>query len=229
VVAYGRVSATVAYSPAAYTSQIDDHFTTSDLPSYTQVQSVVTSGTGEAAPAWTVGGGQASAAAPGPWFGFLVSGTAPATAQATAVVDAKTLDSGATNHNSGVFVGLVKDPSNYIVVWYNTYFHTSGEDLVLNGVLQPPGFHVACCASVTLRPGDRFAFALSGNTVTSYYQAGGTGPWTPLESTSVAPLLDLTSPAALAQYRYAFGLRGDSGAMAVSRLFAGSAVGSGRS
>jgi hypothetical protein len=222
VVAYGRVSASVAYSPAAYTSQIDDHFTAGDLPSYTQIQSVVTSGTGETAPAWTVGGGQASATAPNPWFGFLVSGTAPATAQATAVVDAKALDSGAANHSSGVFVGLVKDPSDYVMVWYNTYFHTSGEDLVLNGVLQPPGFHVACCASVTLQPGDRFAFALSGNTVTSYYQAGGSGPWTPLESTSVAPLLDLTSPATLAQYHFAFGLRGDSGAMAVSRFFAGS-------
>ncbi len=221
------MSATVAYSPAAYTSQIDDHFTPGDLPSYTQIQPVVTAGTGEAPPAWTVGGGQASATASQPWFGFLLSGTAPASSQATAVVDAKALDSGVTNHSSGIFVGLVRDPSNYVMVWYNTYYHTSGEDLVLNGVLQPPGFHVACCASVTLQPGDRFAFALSGNTVTSYYQAGGTGPWTPLESTSVAPLLDLTNPATLAGYHFAFGLRGDSGAMAISRFFAGSTAAGG--
>ncbi len=37
-----------------------------------------------------------------------------------------------------------------------------------------------------------------------------------------APLLDLTSPATARQYHFAFGLRGDSGAMAVSRFGAGS-------
>jgi hypothetical protein len=222
VAAYGRVSATVAYSPAAYSSQIDDHFAAGDLPSYSQVQPAVTGGTGEVAPGWTVGGGEATAAAAQPWFGFLVSGAAPASPESTAVVDVKALDSGATNHNSGVFVGLVKDPSDYIMVWYNSYYHTSGEDLVLDGVLQPPGFQVACCADVTLQPGDRFAFALDGNTVTSYYQSGGSGPWTRLESTSVAPLLDLTSAATRSAYHFAFGLRGDSGTMALSRFFAGS-------
>jgi hypothetical protein len=222
-VAYGRVSVTVAYSPAAYASQIDDHFSTSDLSGYTQVQSSVTAGTGEVAPQWTAGGGQATATAAQPWFGFLVSPTAPASPAATAVVDVKALDSGVVNHSSGVFVGLVRDPDNYIMVWYNSYYHSSGQDLVLNGVLQPPGFPVACCADVTLQPGDRFAFALDGNTVTSYDQPGGSGPWTELESTSVAPLLDLTDPATLAQYHFAFGLRGDSGTMAVSRFWAGSA------
>ena len=163
--------------------------------------------TGEVAPTWSVGGGQASATAAQKWFGFLISSAAPTTPQATAVVDVKALDSGATNHYSAVFVGLVKDSSDYIMVWYSTYYHTSGEDLVLNGVLQPAGFQVACCADVILQPGDRFAFALDGNTVTSYYQANGSGPWTELESTSVAPLLDLTNPATLAEYHFAFGLR----------------------
>jgi hypothetical protein len=225
VIAYGRVSATVAYSPDAYTSQLDDEFTTDDLAAYTQVSSSVTSSTGEVAPTWTVGGGAAAATSAEPWYGFLVSGTAPATSQATAVVDIKALGSGAVNHNSGVFVGLVKDASDYIMFWYNDYYDTVGEDLVLNGVLQPPGFQVACCADVTLQPGDRFAFTLSGNTVTSFYQSGGTGPWTELESTSVAPLLDLTDPATLSQYHFAFGLRGDSGGMAVSRFMAGSMSG----
>jgi hypothetical protein len=222
IVAYGRVSATVAYSPDAYVSQLNDQFTTDDLSSYAQVRSVVTNSTGEVSPTWTIGGGQASATAAQPWFGFLVSGTAPTAPEATAVVDVTALDSGAVNHNSGVFVGLVKDASDYIMVWYNSYYHTSGEDLVLNGVLQPPGFQVACCADVTLQPGDRFAFTLNGNTVTSYYQSGGTGPWTELESTSVAPLLDLTAPATLSEYHFAFGLRGDSGEMALSRFMGGS-------
>jgi hypothetical protein len=224
-VAYGRIAATVAYSPVAYTTQVSDPFTSDDLSSYTQVRPTVTSGTGELPPTWTIGGGQAAATAGQPWFGFLRSGTAPATPEATAVVDVKALDSGAVNNSSGVFAGLVKDASDYIMVWYNSYYHTSGEDLVLNGVLQPPGFQVACCADVTLRPGDRFAFALNGDTVTSYYQAGGAGPWTELESTSVAPLLDLTSPGTLSQYHFAFGLRGDSAGMAVSRFEAGSMPG----
>lgn len=160
------MAATVAYSPDAYAPQVSDPFATDDLSSYTQVRSVVTNSTGEVSPTWTIADGQASSAAAQSWFGFLVSGTAPATPQATAVVDVKALDSGAVN-NSGVFAGLVKDVSDYIMVWYNSYYFTSGEDLMLNGVLQPPGFQVVCCADVTLQPGDRFAFALDGNTVTS--------------------------------------------------------------
>ena len=37
------------------------------------------------------------------------------------------------------------------MVWYNSYRHWSGEDLVLNGVPQPLGFQVAC-ADVILQP-----------------------------------------------------------------------------
>ena len=128
----------------------------------------------------------------------------------------------AINHNSGVFAGLIKDSSDQVMVWYNSHYHTSGVEMVLNGVMNPPGFQVACCADVILRPGDRFAFTLDGNTVTSYYQVNGSGPWTELESTSVAPLLDLTNPATLAEYHFAFGLAGDRGAMAVGRFFVGS-------
>ena len=222
-VAYGRVAATVAYSPTAYSSQIDDQFSSSaDLSNYRQLQSSVTSGTGEVAPTWSIGGGLASATAAQPWFGFLQSGVAPTSADSTAVVQVQALDSGSVNNSSGVFAGLVKDSSNYVMVWYNSYFHTSGEDLVVNGVLQPPGFPVACCADVTLQPGDHFAVAFSGNTLTSYYQSGSSGPWTELESASVAPLLDLTDPATRAQYHFAFGLRGDSAGQQLSRFQAGS-------
>ncbi len=222
-IAYGRVAAIVAYSPGAYRSQLDDQFTSAaDLGNYTQLQSSVTSGTGEVAPTWSLGNGLASATAAQPWFGFLVSGAAPASANSTAVVQVQALGSGSVNNSSGVFAGLVKDSSNYVMVWYNSYFHTSGEDLVLNGVLQPPGFQVACCADVTLQPGDHFAVAFSGNTLTSYYQSGSSGPWTKLESTSVAPLLDLTDPTTRSEYHFAFGLRGDSAGQQLSRFQAGS-------
>ena len=223
VVAYGRVTATVAYSPAAYSSQIDDQFSSAaDLGNYTQLQSSVTAGTGEVAPTWSIGGGLASATAAKPWFGFLVSKVAPSSSDSTAEVQVQALDSGAVNNSSGVFTGLVKDADNYVMVWYNSYFHTSGEDLVLNGVLQPSGFQAACCADVTLQPGDHFAVAFSGNTLMSYYQSGSSGPWIELESASVAPLLDLTDAETRAEYHFAFGLRGDSGAMQLSRFQAGS-------
>jgi hypothetical protein len=67
-----------------------------------------------------------------------------------------------------------------------------------------------------MNAGDRFALEVSGNTITSWVEPGGTGGWQELLSTTVAPLLDLTSPAVLAQYHYTFGLRGDSGTTAAA-------------
>ena len=91
---HGAPSA-VAYSPAAYASQIDDHFTTGDLSSYTPIRSVVAAILREAAaPVWSVGSGQASATAAQPWYGALISSAAATTPQATALVDVKALDSG---------------------------------------------------------------------------------------------------------------------------------------
>jgi hypothetical protein len=63
------------------------------------------------------------------------------------------------------------------------------------------------------------ALVLAGNTVSSFAQTGGSGSWTPLTSTTIAPNLDLTDPTTRARYHYAFGLRGDSGTLAASRLF----------
>jgi NPCBM-associated, NEW3 domain of alpha-galactosidase/F5/8 type C domain/Trehalase len=210
--------AQVAFSLAPFTDvQVDDHFTASDLPSYTQIQPAVTAGTGEIAPTWTLGAGQAQASAAQPWFGMLQSGVAPSSDQSVAVVDPAKLLGDAKNQDS-VFVGLAKDAGDYVMTWYNNVSHTSGFDLVQNGVLEPAGFQAYCCASVTINPGDRFALQLSGNTITSWVEPGGTGPWQELLSTTVAPLLDLTDPAVLEQYHYTFGLRGDSGTMAAAQF-----------
>jgi hypothetical protein len=67
---------------------------------------------------------------------------------------------------------------------------------------------------VLRQAGDQFALEVSGNQITSWVEPGGTGPWQQLQSTTVAPMLDLTNPATLAEYHFTFGLRGDSGAMA---------------
>jgi len=208
--------ARVAFSLAPFTDVgVNDHFTSDDLPDYTQVQPGVTTSTGEIEPTWTVGGGQAQAGAGQPWFGMLASGTAPTSDQSVAVVDpAKFL--GDAKSQDSVFVGLAKDATDYVMAWYNNVSHTSGFDLVQNGVLEPAGFQSYCCANVTMNAGDQFALELSGNTITSWVEPGGTGAWQELQSTTVAPLLDLTNPAVLAQYHFTFGLRGDSGTMAAA-------------
>jgi len=175
----------------------------------------VTASTGEIEPAWTVGGGQAQAAAGQPWFGLLQSGTAPASDESVAVVAPAKLLGDAKSQDS-VFVGLAKDAGDYVMAWYNNVSHTSGFDLVQNGVLEPAGFQSYCCADVTMNAGDRFALEVSGNAITSWVEPGGAGAWQELLSTTVAPLLDLTSPAVLAQYHFTFGLRGDSGTMAAA-------------
>jgi hypothetical protein len=126
------------------------------------------------------------------------------------VVDVGSFIGDATTQDS-VFTGLVKDSTDYVMAWYNNVSHTSGFDLNLGGVLEPSGFQGSCCADVTLNPGDRFALEVSGDTITSWAEPGGTGPWQELLSTTVAPLLDLADPAVLAQYHFAFGLRGDAG------------------
>jgi hypothetical protein len=209
----------VAFSLAPFTDvQVNDEFTTNDLADYTQLHPTVTQGyiiPGETAPAWSISGGQASASASAPWFGMLQSAAAPASDESVAVVtpakflgDAKTQDS--------VFVGLAKDDEDYVMTWYNNVSHTVGFDLNMGGVLEPSGFQSSCCADITINAGDRFALEVSGNTITSWAEPGGTGPWQELLSTSVSPLLDLTSPEVLAQYHFTFGLRGDSGAMAAS-------------
>jgi hypothetical protein len=205
----------VEFSLAPFTDVgVSDSFTSDDLSDYTQLQPTVTQGyqiPGETAPTWTAGSGSATASnAAEPWFGVLQSRAAPASDQAVSMVDVGSFIGDAKTQDS-VFTGLVKDSTDYVMAWYNNVSHTSGFDLNLGGVLEPSGFQGSCCADVTLSPGDRFALEVSGDTITSWTEPGGTGPWQELLSTTVAPLLDLTDPAVLAQYHYAFGLRGDAG------------------
>jgi hypothetical protein len=219
VVSYGRATVDIGLSLSGYgTVQLDDGFTSDDLSSYTEILPSVTAGSGELQPAWTLGGGLASATATQPYFGVLQSALAPAVPQAVTYVEVGQLLAQAGSQNS-FFAGFLADAGNYVMVWYNGVFQTSGIDLVVDGVLDPPGFANYCCASVTLAAGDRLALVLAGNTVSSFAQTGGSGNWTPLTSTTIAPNLDLTDPTTRAGYHYAFGLRGDSGTLAASRLF----------
>jgi hypothetical protein len=218
--AQARARAQVGLSLGAFSQvQADDHFTGNDLASYSQLHPTVTQGyqiPGETAPAWSIGGGTARASGSQPWFGMLQSAAAPASPQAVAVADPAAFLGKAKTQDS-VFVGFAKDAEDYVMAWYNNVSHTSGFDLNLGGVLQPSGFQ-APGSSVTLHPGDRFALQLSGNSVTSWVQPGGSGAWQELASTTVAPVLDLTNAGVRSQYHFTFGLRGDSGTMAAARF-----------
>lgn len=217
-VTQAEARAQVAFSLAPFTDVgVNDQFGGDDLANYTQLQPAVTSSTGEIEPTWTVGGGQAQATASQKWFGMLRSDTAPTSDESVTVVNPSKLLGDATSQDS-VFVGLAKDAGDYVMAWYNNVSHTSGFDLVQNGVLEPAGFRSYCCADVTMNAGDRFALEVSGDAITSWVEPGGTGAWQELLSTTVAPLLDLTDPAVLAQYHFTFGLRGDSGTMAAASL-----------
>jgi hypothetical protein len=224
-VTQAEARAQVAFSLAPFTDVgVNDSFTSDDLSDYTPIQPAVTTSTGEIEPTWTVGGGSAQASASQKWFGMLQSGTSPASDESVAVVQPSKFLGDATSQDS-VFVGLAENAENYVMTWYNNVSHTSGFDLVQNGVLEPSGFQSYCCADVTMSAGDRLALEVSGNTITSWVQPGGTGAWTELLSTTVAPLLDLTNPAVLGQYHYTFGLRGDSGTMAAASFEGASAPG----
>lgn len=221
---HARAQAQVAFSTAPFTDvQADDHFTTDDLASYTQIHSQITQGyqiPGEIAPTWNVGGGQAAASAGTSYFGMLQDAAAPATSNSVVIVDPGRFLGNATTQDS-VFIGLAADPGDYVMTWYNNVDHLAGFDLAQGGVLEPPGFQNPA-TGVTIKPGDRFALQVAGNTIISWVQPGGTGPWQRLVSTTVAPLLDLTNPSVRAQYHYAFGLRGDSGTMTAVRFEAAS-------
>jgi len=220
-VTQAEARAQVAFSLTPFTDvQVNDQFTANDLPDYAQLGPTVTQGyhiPGETAPTWSTGSGQASASASSsaPWFGMLQSGAAPASDESVAIVQPAKFLGDATTQDS-VFIGLAKDAEDYVMAWYNNVSHTAGFDLNVGGVLEPAGFQSSCCADITMNAGDRFALEVSGNTITSWIEPGGTGPWQELLSTTVAPMLDLTDPATLAEYHFTFGLRGDSGTMAAA-------------
>jgi hypothetical protein len=63
--------------------------------------------------------------------------------------------------------------------------------------------------AVALAPGDRFALAVDGDTITSYASTGGV--WRPLRSATVGPVVTQ-------EHRYGFGVRATTGAITVTGL-----------
>jgi hypothetical protein len=201
----------VAFDPAKYANQlVVDDFSMDTRAAYTVRQPFPD----ETVPTLTAGGGQLRADAGQRFFALLDRGVGGGSTDSVVIVDPARFI-GTAAHEDSLFVGLSRDDTTYLGAWYNNHTHTSGIDVRVNGQLNPAGSGV-CCTPVTLVPGDRLALQVRGTTVTAWADHGGT--WQRLESTDVGPVVDLSDPAVRSAYHAMFGLRGDAGALAVSRF-----------
>uniref|UniRef100_UPI000B278604 galactose-binding domain-containing protein n=1 Tax=Peterkaempfera griseoplana TaxID=66896 RepID=UPI000B278604 len=209
---------TVAFDPDAYPrQQVLDDFGSDSTAQYTARRPFP----GEVVPGLSVHDGALQASAAHRFFTLLDQGTSPASADSVMIVDPSSFIGTATNEDS-LFVGLVRDDTTYLGAWYNNTHHSSGIDVRVNGQLNPGGTG-ACCASVTLVPGDRLAFQTHGTSVTSW--AEHDGHWQRLASVDVGSVVDLSNPSVRASYHVMFGVRGDAGTVAVDRFEARSTDG----
>lgn len=204
VSSYGQVE--VPFDPDAYgKTEVRDDFAADTSASYTAYRP---SG-GEAVPATAVGGGRFAGSGTQPFFGLFAGPAELSSADAAGVVTAGTF-AGTGSAEDSVFVGWVKDADNYVTAWYNNTRKQSGINVRVGGrFLDTPGD-----AALTLKPGDRFALVLSGDTITSYALTGG--QWKRLRTAGIGGTL--ATPQAREGYRYGFGLRGTSGTIAIAGL-----------
>ncbi|MBU2666874.1 discoidin domain-containing protein [Actinoplanes bogorensis] len=186
------------FDPADYPATLwDDDFTTDRLASYR-----VDHPAAEPSPALSVSGGTVTATAGSRAFAVLA---APVTAAATgtAVIVEPSSFAGSSPEDS-LFLGLSTNDGTNALAWYNNFHRTSGADVRVDGNGQPNG---GCCANVQWQAGDRFAVLARSGTLTTWHQRGG-GAWTLIH----------TAPLASVAGNPAFGLRLDSGALAVTRF-----------
>lgn len=191
----------VPFDPEAYpTVDVVDDFTTDTSAEY---RSHRPSGA-EVLPAVTAGDGTLTATGQAPYFGLLSHPVGPSSRNALSMVTVGGFtDSGAPEDS--VFVGWVRDENNYVMAWYNNTRKSSGINVRVNGeFLSTPGD-----ASVTLRPGDRFALTLNGEQITSYAEVGGR--WQLLRSATIGPVMTL-------EHRYGFGVRATAGTISIDDL-----------
>lgn len=164
---------------------------------------------GEAAPEVTVGGGRFAGAGDAPYFGVIAGPAMPSSGQAVSVLTAGSF-TGSGQPEDSVFVGWVKDADNYVTAWYNNTRKQSGINVRVNGSF----LDTSGDAPLELRPGERFALLLSGDTITSYAERDGV--WRPLRSAVIGDVL--ATPEARQGFRYGFGLRASSGTVAIAGL-----------
>jgi hypothetical protein len=160
-----------------------------------------------------------------PFFTLFRTSKSPSAPYAAVIVDVRAFSRSAINQNS-VYAGLIKDESNYVVAWYNHATKKAGFDVAVNGTVTK-----LAETSATLTAPVRFAFVLNSKEITALADEGGGqfDGWKPVANypnatpeypdPAIAPGLsqyvDLRDPNVLTQYKYGFGVRGDSGATIV--------------
>lgn len=114
-----------------------------------------------------------------------------------------------------VMAGLVRDAENYIVATYNRATSRVAIDVVLGGRRNRLNE-----ATLVARGPFTFSFVLNENAVTALVDRPGEGP-RPVLRSNVAADIDMRDPAVLRRFRYGFGVRATSGAIALASVRAG--------
>ena len=159
-----------------------------------------------------------------PFFTLFRTSKAPSAPYAAVIVDVRAFSRSAAGQNT-VYAGLIKDASNYVVAWYNHATQKAGFDVAVNGTVTK-----LAETSAPLAAPMRFAFVLNSKEITALADtgAGAFDGWKPVANypnwdtdpdPDIAPGLsqyvDLRDKTVLAEYKYGFGVRGDSGATIV--------------
>jgi arylsulfatase A-like enzyme len=132
------------------------------------------------------------------------------------------LDPGAFAGTPGqdtVFVGLIKDERNYVMLRYHNGLKRVGWDLRVDGRLitagQEPLNRLDGTVDLTV-PGARYALVLRGSSGTAYVDQGK--GWEFLFSYDTAEVIDIRDAAVRAEYRYGFGVRLTSGTISIDGI-----------
>ncbi|MFI7455357.1 glycoside hydrolase family 2 TIM barrel-domain containing protein [Nonomuraea sp. NPDC049714] len=199
---------TVTFAPEAYPEVgVDDTFDTDSSAAYTVHKPSAT----EASPQLTFGTGTLRAQGPGAYYGLVSHGSGPKSSRAVVIVDHDRW-AGTGKGQDALFNGLVKDERNYVTAWTGIKGQ-HGIDIRIDGRLT-----AASGATGVLEPGDRWAFVLDGNSISTWVDRGDGWGWSQIMTGTTQGRIDFTRPGALDGWHYAVGLRGNAGPQAIGRL-----------
>ncbi len=166
------------------------------------------------------------------FFTLFRTSKGPLAPYAAVIVDVTSFSSSSSSRNS-VYAGLIKDDQNYVMAWYTDAKKQAGFDVAVNGKV-----YTLAETDVDLTAPVRFAFVLNSKEITALANKGGRSfdGWQPIanypnEPTAKYPdpatapglsqYVDLRDPEVLAQYKYGFGVRGNSGSIVLDGVEAG--------
>ena len=179
------------------------------------------------------------------FFTLFRTSESPLAPYAAVIVNVAAFSRSATGENT-VYAGLIKaDQSygdNYVVAWYNHATKKAGFDVAVNGTVNRLAETPATLANPVKDKPVKFAFVLNSKEITALADNGGVpfDGWKPVANYPNGPTefngvqypdpatapglsgyVDLRDPKVLAQYKYGFGVRGDSGSIVLDKVEAG--------